>query len=325
MARRTSRFVIGLFVIVGVLIGVAAIVWLGASKYFEKGTRYLTYFDESVQGLQVDSRVKYRGVDAGKVERIGVAPDQKLVEVLIKVDLEGDLKRDIVTQLRSVGITGIVFIELDRRKPDDQVLLPPKGMEIDYPVIPSQPSQTKQMLTSVDRIMDRMEKVDLEGISDQTKATTRAVETFFSGPRMNSIMRNLDATTATLSSSLQRIDRLLAEGKAEGILDEARAGLNETRQGIAETRLGITETRRLVAEVGQEIKALQAGETAARLNRLLEGLDRRSRVLTTEFEATTDGIKQAVDSLHMLINQLRETPSDLIFSRPRRDGPREEK
>jgi phospholipid/cholesterol/gamma-HCH transport system substrate-binding protein len=60
MARKTSKFMIGLFVTVGVVIGMIAIVWLGASKYFEKGATYVTYFDESVQGLQLDSAVKYR-------------------------------------------------------------------------------------------------------------------------------------------------------------------------------------------------------------------------------------------------------------------------
>ena len=170
MAKRQSRFMVGLFVITGVLIGVAAIVWLGAANYFQKGTRYVTYFDESVQGLQVDSRVKYRGVEVGSVERIGVAPDQRLVEVVVKIDLEGDVEQSIVTQLKAAGITGIVFVELDRRQPEETVFLPPAGMKTDYPVIPSQPSQTKQMLSSIDRIMEMIVQVDLKGISDQIKA-----------------------------------------------------------------------------------------------------------------------------------------------------------
>ena len=130
MAKRQARFLTGLFVIAGVLIVVVAVVWLGASKYFEKGTLYVTYFDESVQGLQVDSEVKYRGVGVGNVKSIGVAPDNKLVEVVIKIALEGDVEHSIVTQLRAAGITGIVFVELDRRRPDDQVFLPQREMKI---------------------------------------------------------------------------------------------------------------------------------------------------------------------------------------------------
>ncbi len=57
MAQNRNYFLIGLFVTVGVMIGVAAVIWLGASKYFQKGSMYVTYFDESVQGLQTDSVV----------------------------------------------------------------------------------------------------------------------------------------------------------------------------------------------------------------------------------------------------------------------------
>ncbi len=89
MAGKTSKFMVGLFVSLGIILTVVAIIWVGATKYFEKGNRYVAYFDESVQGLQRDSIVKYRGVDVGRVERIGVAPDNKLISVVMKVNLTG--------------------------------------------------------------------------------------------------------------------------------------------------------------------------------------------------------------------------------------------
>lgn len=311
---------VGLFVITGVLIGVAAIVWLGAANYFQKGTRYVTYFDESVQGLQVDSRVKYRGVEVGSVERIGVAPDQRLVEVVVKIDLEGDLEHAIVTQLKAAGITGIVFVELDRRQPDETVFIPPAGMKTDYPVIPSQPSQTKQMLSSIDRIMERVVQIDLKGISDQIRQTSRAVETFLTGKEMTNIVRNLDSTTAGLERSLRRIDRILAEGKAESIISTVEQGLGEARQGIGETREGIAEIRKLLAAIGKEVEDLKAAEIAGKSQSLIEGLDRRTKAMAYDVQSTTDDIRQAVDSLRMLIENLRENPSDLLFSEPVRDG-----
>jgi phospholipid/cholesterol/gamma-HCH transport system substrate-binding protein len=332
---------VGLFVIMGVLIGVAVIVWLGAAKYFQKGARYVTYFDESVQGLQIDSRVKYRGVDVGSVERIAVAPDQRLVEVVIKIDLQGDIERSIVTQLKAAGITGIVFVELDRQQPDEPVFIPPAEMKTVYPVIPSQPSQTKQMLSSVDRIMDQITKVDLAGISDQLKRTSRTLETFFTGQEMVNIMRNLDKTTATLDRNLQRIDRILAEGKADAMIaaveqgigearqgivevrqgiDEARQGLGEARQGIGETREGIAQIRMLLATIDKGVEDLKIAEIAGKSISLIEKVDRRTKAAVSDIEATTDDIRQAVESLRMLIESLKENPSDLLFSRPARDA-----
>lgn len=326
MAKRQARFMTGLFVIGGGMIGVAAVVWLGASQYFEKGTLYVTYFDESVQGLQVDSRVKYRGVDVGSVQRIDVAPDQRLVEVVIKINLEADIERSTVSQLKAAGITGIVFIELDRRQADNRVFLPPAGMKTLYPVIPSQPSQAKQMFSSVDRIMERIAQVDLKGIADQLKQTSRAMETFLTGAEMKRIMKNLDSSTAGLDRSLLRVDRILAEGKVAGIIEEVERGLGEARQGIGESRQGIAETRRLVAAATAEMEKIKAAETAEKAKSLIEVLDRRTRTMAADLDTTTDEIRQTTESIRMLLDRLRENPSDLLFSRPVRgfSGKREE-
>jgi hypothetical protein len=71
----------------------------------------VTYFDESVQGLDKDSPVKYRGVSIGRVENINVAPDAALIQVVLKIEsgLESGID-DIVARLKSVGITGIMFV-----------------------------------------------------------------------------------------------------------------------------------------------------------------------------------------------------------------------
>ncbi len=315
MARKNSHFMIGLFVAVGLVIGVAAIVWVGASKYFEEGSYYVTYFDESVQGLQVDSRVKYRGVDIGKVQSIGVAPDHKLVEVVMKIDLYGESARNLVTQLRAAGITGIVFIELDRASPDEQTLMPPPGMEVDYPVIASQSSQTKQIITGMDKIMGQIQQVDLKGISDQIKATTRALETLLSGRQMTGILAKLDSAAGHLDQGLQRIDRLMAEGRVEGLLDGAKQGVGEATQGLQEARKTIADLRELVATVRAEVEGLKAPEIGHRVARLLHEIDRRTRGMKTDFERTTEDIRQAADSLKLLLDRLNENPSDLIFSK----------
>ncbi len=124
MSARSSKFLIGIFVITGVLMCVVIIIWVGAADLFMKGSTYVTYFDESVQGLQADSTVKYRGVAIGKVESIKVAPDYRLIEVAMKIDLSSDLQYNTIAQLRTTGITGIVFIELDRLKKGDEVNSP---------------------------------------------------------------------------------------------------------------------------------------------------------------------------------------------------------
>lgn len=302
MTGKTSRFLVGLFVIAGILLGIGIIVWIGASRYFQKGATYVTFFDESVQGLQVDSSVKYRGVDVGRVERIGVAPDYKLVEVVMKVDLEGDLQQNTVAQLKTAGITGIVFIELDRKKPDEPDRSPRIEFAAEYPIIPSRPSELRQILSGVDDIIQNIKQIDLKGLSGQLTAVGKATERILAGRQMNHIMTNLESTTAGMDRTVARIDKLIAEGRIEGVLDDARASL--------------VEAKSLLGGMRDEIRSMKLAETSEKANRVVESIDSRSRAITTELRVTSENLQQASETLQKLLDRLNTTPSDLIFSAP---------
>jgi phospholipid/cholesterol/gamma-HCH transport system substrate-binding protein len=302
MPGKTSKFLIGLFVMGGIIIGAGIIVWIGASKYFQKGATYVTFFDESVQGLQLDSSVKYRGVDVGRVERIRVAPDYKLVEVVMKVELEGDLQQNTVAQLKTAGITGIVFIELDRKRPEDPDRSPHIDFAAEYPIIPSRPSELRQILSGVDEVLQNIKKIDFKGLSDQFKSVGKATENLLAGKKMNNIMTNLEATSASMERTVAKIDATVTDGKLDDILTEARNSL--------------VETKSLIAGVRKEVESLKLADTAEKANQLVEGIDRRSRAITTELRVTSENLQQASETLQMLLDRLNTTPSDLIFSSP---------
>ena len=210
MSARSSKFLIGIFVIIGVLMCVVIIIWVGAADLFMKGSTYVTYFDESVQGLQADSTVKYRGVAIGKVESIKVAPDYRLIEVAMKIDLSADLQYNTIAQLRTTGITGIVFIELDRLEKGDEVNSPSINFKTSYPVIPSRPSDISRFLADTNEIMKNFKEIDFKGISDQLKNTTKAIEIFLAGKHTTNVMANMESTSANLDKSMENF-RLTSE------------------------------------------------------------------------------------------------------------------
>ena len=71
MSARANFFKIGLFVIGATAALVVLLVLLGAGKLFQTKIVMETYFNESVQGLELGSKVKYRGVIVGEVKSIG--------------------------------------------------------------------------------------------------------------------------------------------------------------------------------------------------------------------------------------------------------------
>lgn len=302
MVRKKMYFTVGLFVIIGVFIGVSLIIWVGASQYFQKGTIFVTYFDESVQGLQIDSSVKYRGVNIGRVIKISVAPDNRLVEVVMKIEFAGNVVRDTVAKLKAAGITGIVFVELERRKSDDIKRSPKIDFPAEYPVIQSLPSDIKQIFTGVDSIIEKLKQIDFKGISDQLIGTTRAVEVFVSGDKMKRIISNMESMVANLESATDKVNDIMTEGVIEDALSEAKDAIKEARA--------------VIARVKTEVDSLNISETTSKANRLIDNINKKVNTAATEITVTTENLRRVSETLENLMERLNADPSELIFSVP---------
>src|SRR5205809_7672033 len=70
MSQRANYFKLGLFVIGAIVAGVAVLLVIGTGRWFKPRVTMETYFNESVQGLDIGSKMKYRGVEVGQVTRI---------------------------------------------------------------------------------------------------------------------------------------------------------------------------------------------------------------------------------------------------------------
>jgi len=301
VAQRKTYFLVGLFVIAGVLIGIVSVVWLGASRYFQKGSNHATYFDESVQGLQVDSIVKYRGVDVGTVKQIGVAPDQRLIEVVMKIDVKDFSVNGVVARLSLAGITGIVYVDLDRKRPDDQSLVP-TGFVPAYPVIPSSPSGIKQIEAGINDILKSIRQIDFRGISDQAIGTAKTIDGFVGGARMNRVMADLSTASAGLASASEKINGFMDDGS-----------IKEVAQGVKEA---VAEARAAIAQVRTEIDNMKLTQTAGKVGQFVTGTSARVQSTLTEVQDTAEKLKRVSDSLEILMDRLNADPSALIFSRP---------
>jgi phospholipid/cholesterol/gamma-HCH transport system substrate-binding protein len=291
MARQKTNLIIGLFVILGVLMGVVAIIWVGATSYFQKGATYVSYFDESVQGLQLNSAVKFRGVDVGLVESIRVAPDNRNIGVVIKINIQGGLQKNAVAQLKSAGITGIMFVELDLRKPDEPDLSPKIDFPSEYPIIPSRPSEMQRLVAGVNEIVQKFNQVNAKGISDQLINTTKALEELIKSKQITSILARVDAAAGNLDRLTARADKILGE-----------AGLDKT---MAEAREAIKGAQAMLATVNDQILAMKLPATLG-----------EAREIGRELQATSQNLRQSSETLEMLLQRIYDRPSDLLFGKP---------
>jgi phospholipid/cholesterol/gamma-HCH transport system substrate-binding protein len=113
MEPKVNYILVGAFVVLLGAMILGAIFWLGKTDYRGIYDRYYVYTRESVAGLSVDSTVKYRGVDVGRVKQVILNPENT-EEVRVTLDIVGGtpVKTDTQAVLVTQGLTGLVTLNL---------------------------------------------------------------------------------------------------------------------------------------------------------------------------------------------------------------------
>ncbi len=156
METDKNYFLVGLFVISMILVGIGFTLWLTSTG---KGDykHYRIRFAESVSGLNKESAVKFRGVDIGSVEKISIdSKDSKLIQVDISVLKSTPIKTDTTATLKLYGITGAIYIELSGGSHDAPEL---KAKKNELPEIPAKPSSIDVILNGVPRLLEKANHV----------------------------------------------------------------------------------------------------------------------------------------------------------------------
>jgi len=304
--------------IVGVAVIVVGVVWLGLSNYLEEGRFFVAYFDESVQGLDKDSPVKYRGVHIGRVQQIGVAPDERLIEVVMKI--EGDLQPQrandvIVAQLKSVGITGLMFIELERKHNSERLVYPPADFEPPYPVLPTRPSEISKLFKGIEDVFAIFRSLDTQTISNELVAALKKINRSIDEAK-------IDQMAADLQVTLKSVQQLVASEKTDRIMrsfEQTAVSLNRMALnadgGISEIRETVSRLENVIDTSGGDLQQVTADlkramEAAALL---LENTDRKVDSMQGEILVTLDRIEKAGDTLNRFLDRVAANPSHIVF------------
>jgi phospholipid/cholesterol/gamma-HCH transport system substrate-binding protein len=323
MASQKTKFVVGLFLVCGIGIALLAFIWLGMSRYFEKGRFYVTYFNESVQGLDKDSPVKYRGVSVGRVHSIGVAPDSKLVKVVLKIETGMVLDINMVAQLKSVGITGSVFIELDQKKRDEPDRSPPLSFPSEYPIVASKPSELGEILRGIDEILNKIKALDLEGITVKIKSNLDTIEKTVQEANVKGLSRKVERSLDQLNQILDghQWDKILAS--TQETIREANAFFVKGNATLTHAENAFSQAREIISDKQQTIR-----EALENINKVIErsasltaGADETFSLLRKNLLVSAQNLERASENLNLFLEILAEQPSQLILgdAPPRRE------
>lgn len=330
MASQKTKFTVGLFVASGIAMVIVAFVWLGMSRVLEKGRYYVTYFDESVQGLGRDSPVKYRGVSIGRVVEIDVAPDSRLIQVLMSIETGLSLDHDMVAQLNPVGITGAVFVEMNRKDPGDADLSPRIDFSPEYPVVESKPSDISKLFRSIDEILGQMKKLDLEAVSNRIVKTLDHANDLMADAHIREI-------AAEIESSLKEVNRMLKGDRWKRIgvsleqsaasfamlLDKGHTTVEQMGATLARVDRIVEHSEEPIEETVLELRAAvdRANELFSKGIVLVDGAGSGFSYLRSNLLTIGQNLEHASESLNIVLENLASEPARFLLAEP--PSPRE--
>lgn len=316
MANRRTKFFVGLFMAVGITIALVAIIWLGMSKFLENGNYYAIYFDESVQGLSVDSPVKYRGVAIGRVEQIRVAADSRLIEVVIIIESGLKLENDMVAQLKVVGITGSMFIEIDRV--NDGLLFgsPELKFPTEYQVLASRPSEISELFKGIDEIVQKINTLDIAGISDRIKTTLDQFSKTLSDADLAAISGNMKKVLEDIDKTVVDLDTKTLAEEMKKVIDSANRNLDPVKWekvigGLEDAVRSVDKVIDNSNQVLENTKALLSNASG-----VVDETETTIVQLNSHLMVVGQQLEHASGNLNRLMEQVAEQPSQLLFGDP---------
>lgn len=250
---------------------------------FAETFRWIAYFDGSVRGLSKGAPVEFKGIRIGEVVDVRLvferSSGQHRIPVLLDIEPERvsvtgegtvgrtinrdqhltDMNRLIAAGLRArlKGgnlITGQLLVDLDFF-PDEDAMMRGTG---DIPEIPTVPRSIEEITQSVTALLDKIQGLPLNELTESLTNTAKSVETLVSSDEIPSAIRSLDETLATLNRVVSNVDSQIAP-EAQSALSEARLTLQTTREALSPDsplRYDLETTLRELAAAARSIRLL---------------------------------------------------------------------
>ena len=332
MSVKPNATVVGIFVLGALAFGVVALIFLGRSAFSRASYKFVTYFDETVSGLEIGAAVKFRGVKIGQVTELkiflGETDGQGVssrIPVIYEVDKRNfdesmgslidlskpdELRNYIDDGLRArlataSFITGLMYVELDIVNPDE------------YPAeyysqfselfeIPTFKGTLAELSDNVSDFIKRFNSVDYEGIS------LRLIDLL---ENLNTEIQNadLDRLSQSLQGTANSFTALAESPQFPKLFEKMELTLGEYKSLATEIRSAVDPTAEdLQIALQQFTKTLESLEVTTTS---LHVMVRPQSSVRTNLDDALGSLTEAAESLRSLTDYLERNPSSLISGR----------
>jgi paraquat-inducible protein B len=313
MSKPANKKMIGIFVVIAIVLVVAAVLILGSGKFFKEYNRVVMFFDGSVKGLAIGAPVDFRGVKIGTVAEIKMTINPKdfsfTIPVYVDVDpsgvevvggqmadthkgyrerMEEMVKRGLRAQLETQSfVTGQLMISCDIYPNTPAKIV---GGDSRYPEIPTIP-------TTLQQIGARLEKIPIDEIVDKLKDALVGIDRLVNSPEMTRIMRGTGQAVDEARTLLQDLDKQIKPLVSD---------LKDTTQDFRKLAISATKAS---DDAAVALKKAQGAMSN------IENLTGDNSVTVYRLNKALVEVENAARSFRILAEELDRQPQSLIFGR----------
>jgi len=342
--KSLSYFKVGVFVIAASVIAVIGVILLGVGTVFQKNVLVETYIDESVQGLDVGSPVKFRGVPIGKVEQIsltsveyattkryvlvrtGISPNlfRGNLAQLSDSGLKAEIERGLRLRMAAQGLTGVAYLEADYADPQRN---PP--LEIDwqpiYPYVPSTLSRITQLGESVEKILRGIENVDLGRLVDGIEKSLTAITKVAEGANLDKLGREANAFLSEVRDTNRQLKEVVGSAELKSVMQDgagaakrAREIIDNAEKPMKQLLVDLPQASESLARLLKRLDSVATDlpETSTQLRQTVQRMNRLIASQQRDIERTMDNLRAISDNMKEITENSKKYPSQVLFGAP---------
>ncbi len=351
MTRKANFFKLGLFVIIAFVLFAAFLIAFGAGEFMKKELIAETYFDESVQGLDIGSEVRYKGLKIGVVKSITSTArvyNRASNYILVRFSLDKDsylgqtgktneeridkaIAKGLRIHLAFKGLTGAAFLETDYSQgmsPPIPISWRPK-----YIYIPSRKSRIKRLGDAINQIVENFTHINIVNITTRLDKLLQILNNKAADLDMAKISLQTESLLAEVRKTNKQISRTFGSAKIKKMIDDAqkifsgfRAIVRNSQQPLDKAMKDFSKTAHNAEVITSDIKTGLSSKIenfSNEIDTMLKSLNKTSKMLETMVWMNTDTINRTLenfvhtsDNLKQLSLELKHYPGRLLFEKP---------
>ncbi|MDR2812502.1 MAG: MlaD family protein [Puniceicoccales bacterium] len=324
MNKKGSPFVVGVFVVSALALFGIALVILFRGNFFRNTTSVVFYFNSSLNGLDIGSAVKFKGVRIGNVKAIDIVYDADggvTTPVVAEIDsttfspsvrLLPKSERYQFYQTQTMNglaaklsmesfVTGKLFVELDFYRPS-KLRFYGKN-KANFPQIPTIASEIEKFISSADHVLKQFGQIDFKNISARLVSILSNLDDQLQNAYLGELIHNI-------SNAAMGVQNFFHSDSTRTLMEHLSAAISDVQQFlrdilVAVGRLG-TDFNGVASDVCQATEKFR--NTCEHLSELIEPQsDFRESAKDFLLQAT-----KAVQSLRYFLDLLNKTPNALV-------------